>query len=149
MYTPVRTDMSASLVIFLPTNNLGVIRYVLPIVVLLFSQSLIQSSIVDSRMTEYWKITVATNSSSVATSNVRVPDKASVGIDFMINRFVASVPAISYSILSLLGVTELIVNGTFTSPRTTVMSLYASSKTGFVPSKSAFIAHTLGVADTE
>ena len=124
IYTPVSSPIAFCSVTCsrFPTKIFGVIRYVLPIVVLLFSQSLIQSSIVDSRITEYWKITVATNSSSVATSAVTVPDKASTGTSVRASRFVASVPPTSYLIPVWLGVIEVMVNGTLTSPLTTVIS---------------------------
>ena len=124
IYTPVSSPIAFCSVTCsrFPTKIFGVIRYVLPIVVLLFSQSLIQSNIVASRMTEYWNITVATNSSSVPTSTVTVPDRASTGISVSVSRFVKSVPVTSYLIPVWLGVIKLIVNGTFASPLTTVIS---------------------------
>ena len=124
IYTPVSSPIAFCSVTCsrFPTKIFGVIRYVLPIVVLLFSQSLIQSNIVASRMTEYWNITVATNSSSVPTSTVTVPDRASTGISVRVSRFVKSVPVTSYLIPVWLGVIKLIMNGTLTSPLTTVIS---------------------------
>ena len=124
IYTPVSSPIAFCSVTCsrFPTKIFGVIRYVLPIVVLLFSQSLIQSNIVASRMTEYWNITVATNSSSVPTSTVTVPDRASTGISVRVSRFVKSVPVTSYLIPVWLGVIKLIVNGTLASPLTTVIS---------------------------
>ena len=124
IYTPVSSPIAFCSVTCsrFPTKIFGVIKYVLPIVVLLFSQSLIQSNIVASRITEYWNITVATNSSSVPTSTVTVPDRASTGISVRDSRFVEPVPTTSYLIPVWLGVIKLIVNGTFTSPLTTVIS---------------------------
>ena len=122
---------------FLPINNFGVIIYVPPIFVLPPSQSLIQSSIVDSRTMVYASLISVFQPSSVCICKPTLPSNELEGtlvsltmydirlsvVIFTSGRFVSSIFVQSKAIRL--------------SPRQTVIWVQASSSWGLEPSKSA------------